>query len=442
MQNYCRKINMWYNFYENEEQTMILSLEFNNYRMFKDNNILSFSADTRIKRLLSNTNEILNRNVLKSLSLYGQNNIGKSNIVDLFSLIKGTFLGVENLEFNRRLFQDDPLCEISIIYKTSIDNSWMNYAFAYNSMTFEYIKEELNTVKFYETGLPHYNNIFTRNKTDNLYQILGQDYSELLAFLPSKKSLLYSLSLDNDKFSFLKPYLDSFNAFGNSIEVVHLFNIPIEKTIDILKSQDERKKQFVLSFVKNADLSVSDFFYNDDVQFLDSNTQQAINERALAGVGGLEQFKLYTKYGNTMVPSFFFDSTGTKKIEAIASYLYEAIVEGKTLIVDELDNGLHFKLSRAILSAFNSFANKKGQLIFTAHDVELITCKHMMRKDQIYFAFRDEELKSSLFCLKEASVEEGGPRTAEDLLKHYNRSEFGYVPAPNFLMDIAEYIKG
>ena len=95
----------------------------------------------------------------------------------------------------------------------------------------------------------------------------------------------------------------------------------------------------------------------------------------------LDQLKLFTKYHGNSVPSILFDSTGAKKMEAIASYVYETITEDKTLIIDELDNGLHFKLSRAILATFNSFANEKGQLLFTAHDLELISCKHMMRKE-------------------------------------------------------------
>ena len=63
---------------------MILELRFNDYKKFKDENVLSLSADTRIKRLGSNYVDVLNRNVLKSLSLYGQNNIGKSNVLVLF----------------------------------------------------------------------------------------------------------------------------------------------------------------------------------------------------------------------------------------------------------------------------------------------------------------------------------------------------------------------
>lgn len=411
---------------------MILEIKFNNYKMFKNENVLSFLADTRIKQLGSNYFNILNRNVLKSVSLYGQNNIGKSNLVNLFSLIKNLMLGVENLSFNREIFGDTQETNISITYKTDVDQNRMQYSFIYDSFKKEIIKEELNEIIFYGTGNSTIKNIYNRDYVEEKLLILGTEHLDLLKILPSKKPFLYCISLDNDIFNSLKIYLNSFVKFAESLEIIRLFNIPIDNTINVLKGSDEKKKKFVLEFVKHADLSIEDFFYNDKTNFKGKD-DEPITEKVLKEIDVIDQLKLFTKYGNKAVPSIFFDSTGTKKIEAIASYIYEAIVNGKTLIVDELDCGLHFKLSRAILSIFNSFANERGQLLFTAHDVELIASKLMMRKDQIYFSFRKDDLTSELFCLKDAPVKDGGPRSADDLLKHYNRGEFGYVPRPNFI---------
>lgn len=411
---------------------MILEIKFNNYKMFKNENVLSILADTRIKQLGSNYFNILNRNVLKSVSLYGQNNIGKSNLINLFSLIKNLMLGVENLSFNREIFGDTQETNISITYKTDVDQNRMQYSFIYDSFKKEIIKEELNEIIFYETGNSTIRNIYNRDNVEEKLLILGTEHLDLLKILPSKKPFLYCVSLDNDIFNSLKIYLNSFVKFAESLEIIRLFNIPIDNTINVLKGSDEKKKKFVLEFVKHADLSIEDFFYNDKTNFKGKD-DEPITEKVLKQIDVIDQLKLFTKYGNKAVPSIFFDSTGTKKIEAIASYIYEAIVNGKTLIVDELDCGLHFKLSRAILSIFNSFANERGQLLFTAHDVELIASKLMMRKDQIYFSFRKDDLTSELFCLKDAPVKDGGPRSADDLLKHYNRGEFGYVPRPNFI---------
>ena len=128
---------------------MILEIKFNNYKMFKNENVLSFLADTRIKQLGSNYFNILNRNVLKSVSLYGQNNIGKSNLINLFSLIKNLMLGVENLSFNREIFGDTQETNISITYKTDVDQNRMQYSFIYDSFKKEIINR-YNIINMYK----------------------------------------------------------------------------------------------------------------------------------------------------------------------------------------------------------------------------------------------------------------------------------------------------
>ena len=54
-----------------------------------------------------------------------------------------------------------------------------------------------------------------------------------------------------------------------------------------------------------------------------------------------------------------------------------------------------------------------------------------IKKDQIYFINRHNHV-ANLYCLKEAIVIDGGPREINDIIKHYNRGEFGNVPNPNF----------
>ena len=151
---------------------MILEIKFNNYKMFKNENTLSFFADTRIKRLSSNYFNVLNRNVLKSVSLYGQNNIGKSNVLYLLKLIRDLMLGAENIPFNRDIFGDSPRSDFSIIYKTDSDSNWMELCFTYDSFKAEIIKEELNEVTYYETGNCFKKNIEIQCERNIIYIII------------------------------------------------------------------------------------------------------------------------------------------------------------------------------------------------------------------------------------------------------------------------------
>ena len=130
------------------------------------------------------------------------------------------------------------------------------------------------------------------------------------------------------------------------------------------------------------------------------------------------------------MPSILFDSTGTKKIAALASYVLEALEQGRILVVDELDNSLHFKLTREIIAMFNNEMNKKAQLIATVHDVSLLDCRTLFRKEQIWFSHKDRE-HAYLYSLAEFSAGDDGIRETTNLVEKYKKGLLGALPMPD-----------
>ena len=416
---------------------MILEVGFNNYKMFKNESIISFKADKRTKYLLTNTVEQNNVATLKALAIYGPNNSGKTKLITLFRIIKNVLKGNENFDCNNKLFGDEAETSIYIIYNNLDNNGWIKYECTYDSEKKIFVKEKLSTITYYSNGSPFENTIFEKSIFDKRLIVNGEDDSKYLSILPNNKPFLYTINIEEGTFSVLKEWKDSLAKCSDDIEILTMIDVPIQKTIDALKSDDEKKHKFINAFVKAADLSVNGFEYGNDIKI---ETNGKIEEKVLHEYSEVvDTFKLVTTYGNNKVPSLFYDSTGTKKIEAIASYIYEAISEGKILIVDELDNGLHFTLTRAIVSAFNNMVNKKGQLIFTAHDLLLIDCKNLMRKDQIYFVSRKEE-SSYIMSLKLVTANGDGFREGDSLLKRYNHGDFGPIPLPNFIKEIIKLV--
>lgn len=416
---------------------MILEVGFNNYKMFKNESIISFKADKRTKYLLTNTVEQNNVATLKALAIYGPNNSGKTKLITLFRIIKNVLKGNENFDCNNKLFGDEAETSIYIIYNNLDNNGWIKYEWTYDSEKKIFVKEKLSTITYYSNGSPFENTIFEKSIFDKRLIVNGEDDSKYLSILPNNKPFLYTINIEEGTFSVLKEWKDSLAKCSDDIEILTMIDVPIQKTIDALKSDDEKKHKFINAFVKAADLSVKGFEYGNDIKI---ETNGKIEEKVLHEYSEVvDTFKLVTTYGNNKVPSLFYDSTGTKKIEAIASYIYEAISEGKILIVDELDNGLHFTLTRAIVSAFNNMVNKKGQLIFTAHDLLLIDCKNLMRKDQIYFVSRKEE-SSYIMSLKLVTANGDGFREGDSLLKRYNHGDFGPIPLPNFIKEIIKLV--
>ena len=415
---------------------MILDISFNNYRLFKGANDLSFAADLRTRKLLSNSVCRDNKNVLKCLGLYGENNGGKTNVVALIGILQSVLLGEQIRPINRSVFGDSPISDFSITFHDESGLGWLRYEVSYDSASGSYPRERMSSIKFYDNGAPLTRVVFEKDVAQKVLRLFGEDKSMYLNLLPVTRPFLYSVKTDEGEFASLSPYFDATRALAASIEIIRMYNIPIKKTLGVLKGTDSKQQDFIRSFVKSADLAIEDFSYEKKPFSQSDEENDEIAEEALAKYVDIQDaFRLATTYNGSKVPSFFYDSSGTKKIEAIASYVYESIVKGKLLVVDELDNGLHFHLTRAIVSAFNNLANEKGQLLFTSHDLLLIDCKNLLRKDQIYFIERDKEA-ARLFCLKEATVAEGGPREGGALLKHYQKGSFGKVPMPSFIKEI------
>lgn len=412
---------------------MILEIGFNNYKMFRNDTNLSFKADKRTKYLLSNVVDVENVSTLKALAIYGSNNSGKTKIIDLFKIIKLVLMGNENIICNNTIFNDSPETSIYIIYNNLDNNGWIKYEWVYDSIKKIFVKEKLLTITYYTNGKPYENLVFEKSIYDKMLVVNGVDQSKFLSVLPNNKPFLHTINVDGGEFSILKDWKESLIECSNNIEIVSMYNVPIQKTIDALKTGEKKELEFINAFVKSADISVKGFEYGKDVVV---NSNGTIDESALKNYNDIiDSFKLVTTYGDKKVPSLFFDSSGTKKIEAIASYIYDAILFGKLLIVDELDNGLHFTLTRAIVSVFNNMVNKKGQIIFTAHDLLLIDCKNLLRKDQIYFLSRNESV-SNIMSLKCITANGDGFREGDGLVKRYNHGDFVPVPLPNFVKEL------
>ena len=106
--------------------------------------------------------------------------------------------------------------------------------------------------------------------------------------------------------------------------------------------------------------------------------------------------------------------------------------KGKTLVVDELDSSLHFRITRAIVALFNNELNTKAQLVFTLHDISLLDCKTLFRKDQIWFAAKDSG-EAELYSLDEFSAQDGTRADTSDIAEQYRKGMFGAIPDPDLI---------
>lgn len=413
---------------------MLMEVRLNNVLAFNKPVVFSTNADMRTKKFISNVHQEDGHNIVKSTAIYGPNNTGKT------CLIKGIASIIDILLNNEphllpNLFTHNPICKLGIAFL--YDKKKYDYTITYDTQSEEIIYEHF-VHKFYdEYGNEKSDTLILKDIKKQEFKCIDPNVEPLMEVVANKALLCHAI--DTSKFSKLAEIKHIITEFARSIDIINMNNIPIDQTIKLLKNENNIQKK-VVNFIKQADVYLDDFKYAEadmDIK-LKKNGKAIADERALALPEQLlDQLKLISVYKGHPVPSMVFDSTGTKKIAALASYIIEALEKGRTLIVDELDSSLHFSLTRAIVALFNNELNDMAQLIFTVHDVTLLDCKRLFRKEQIWFVHKDEE-QVYLYSLADFTTANTGIRDSTNLLDKYKKGVLGALPDPSFFDSLLE----
>ena len=424
---------------------MLVSVRLNNCYIYDQEVEFSMRADMRQKRFSSNVVSGKNSNVVKTAMIIGPNNAGKTNLCRCIAGIKGILLN-QGIGLGKNLFSPNAITEFEIVFIEK-ENEY-SFTVKIDLSRSEFLYENLTQILYDKYKNKKETVMYIRDNISSEYVCADEKLSSLMRAM-GRNNLLFYL-LDTKQFAVLDEAKNVISSFASKIDIVDMNNIPIKKTIDMMKMTSDAKKRIV-NFVLNADLSLEDFRYLSDeelrISFENKQNGGEIKpqENALiASAPILEMLHLSSVYHGISVPSILFDSTGTKKIAALAGYVIGALEDGRILIVDELDNSLHMRLTRAIIALFNNDLNNKAQMIFTAHDVTLLDCKKLFRKEQIWFAYKDFE-GTYLYSLAEFTADKDGVRDTTDLIEKYKSGVFGALPEPDLfksLQEVTESVKG
>ena len=415
---------------------MLISLKVNNCFDYNSEIEFTMRADMRYKRFPNNVISRQNTHILKAAMLIGPNNAGKTNFVRCLRAIRNIMLN-EPHRLKSNLFVDNSVCELTVCF---LEDSEYVFRVCYDSETREFIYERFSQVTYDNHKNRKETDLYVRDSVQRVYLC---DDEQLKAIMPAtaKNNILIYL-LDASQFPVLEKIKQVITAFASRIDILDMNNIPIKRTIDMLKLPGTTQQRIV-NFIRNADLSLEDFKYASDDEIKievksGSSEDIAPQENSLKESAPLvEMLHLTSVYNGVSVPSILFDSTGTKKMAAIASYVIDALEKGRILVIDELDNSLHFKLTRGIISLFNNELNQTAQMICTAHDITLLDCKKLFRKEQIWFAHKDRE-SVYLYSLSDFTSERDRVRDTSDLIEKYKSGVFGALPEPDLFESLLE----
>lgn len=401
------------------------------------------------------------------ISIYGENGSGKTNIVELFKLLQQSIMSrATDIAMNKmpkefwkiqEEMSDQLPTEIRQIFQLSFnlkeyrmldeeEATEIEYGFKINNKDgFYYIKfddEIIEEKLYYMAGkqrayifqINKENNKITKNLNKNIF--INEKYNEELIDgidkYWGKYTFLSLLSFETIEKN--KDYIDN-NISKKIIEVIDriwLMTVHVDKGalkiipdgfVKVRKLNNIQKgivKKDKLPEIKKYENVLNIFFTQAYADI--KEVKYEINEK--------EDRIHYELYFNKMIggqiksiPSRL-ESDGTRRILNQFDTIIGSLL-GETVIIDEIDNGIHDVLMKNIIMSIKDEIT--GQLIITTHNTLLL---EVLPKENIYILSTDRNGNKMINSIKEYGIKIQKNNNARDL---YFKGVFGGIPTTNYI---------
>lgn len=167
------------------------------------------------------------------------------------------------------------------------------------------------------------------------------------------------------------------------------------------RDRDGRLKRFILHFLKASDFNISDIAIHEEEVSITPEMELVIkNTSAMPEKAKEEILKKSTLHSDEM---FFvhhtskgdkeldeeLESRGTKRYMGLATILYDLLVHGVILPIDEIESSIHYELLSYFIKVFLVNSKRSGQLIISTHDINLLD-EDYIRRDVIWFTDKND----------------------------------------------------
>jgi len=401
------------------------------------------------------------------ISIYGENGSGKTNIVELFKFLQQLTISKsidialnklpkEYFELQKKFIDSIPV-ELKKIWQLSLnleeyrtlnekEDTEIEYGFKINDIEgYYYIRFNTEIVEeklyyfavkqkaFYfkickeekEIKKELNKNIFNNEKykkelIDNIDKYWGKySFLSLLFYETAEKNQDYVITNTSQKiFNIIDKFL--------SMTIhVHMWDFKLmpdnimkqSKLID-LKSGNIRKDK--VNIIKKYEKVLNIFFTQAYADIKSVEYKFEDNDEKV----------YYELYFNKMIGgklksiSIDLESEGTRKIVDEFDTIIGAMM-GETVIIDEIDNGIHDLLMKNIIMSIKDEIN--GQLIITTHNTLLL---EILPKECIYILSTDYEGNKEINSIKDYGITIQKNNNARDL---YFKGLFGGIPTTEYV---------
>ena len=383
---------------------MLLEFSCSNFKSIKEKVTFSAIATDNIKneKYLKKFDDF---RVLHTSVIYGPNGAGKSNIFKGIGFMRD--LVIKSRENRPGEVLKQPTHKMAHDKKSEFNMQFIinNIRYAYefvlkdNLVDEEYLYyfEDKNPVKVFEReeGEVCLGEKFEKNKV--LLEIIENEIGDnkLLLSCIGDKSDIFEI---NNAFLFFKEYL-----------VIQNSDVKTERKNCIkVMMENEKMRELIISVFREFDSDIRDIKIESSGENLED-----------------KDIRIKFVYDEFETDLYKEESTGINKLFDLVLPIVESFINGKVMIVDEIELNLHRNIAYKIISLFNThLPNNSDQLIFTSHDISLLNL-NLFRNDQIWFAQLGKGRATELYSL----VEIKNIRADENIAKGYIMGRYGAVPS-------------
>ena len=438
---------------------MFIEFSVKNYRSFKEKQTFSMKAspydkDTTANEENTRPRQVGKLNLLPAAAIYGANSSGKSNLLSAMWTMQDIILSSSKTNSADRLRMDPFALDENYLNEPTefeatfyMDGKIYRYGFAYT-------QTEIKREWLYEKARIKEQALFTRNDGEiSISKNFKEGEGKESMASPNRLFLALVDFLNGEISKKVLKWFKHFNTISGTFN-----NNFRDYSIKLLLNNDA-KTSASKGFLKQMDLGFSELKPEEhpiDDNFFPAGLSQKIKEDYLKRHPNEMMLSLKSahtfqyKDGNKS-PRLFdseeMESEGTLKMLDLSGPIIDTLVNGYTLVVDELDAKLHPFLTKKIISTFNS---RKGnpnnaQLIFATHDTNLLN-NEILRRDQIWFAEKDRNYEATMLKrLSEIEMSDDGEfrKVRRDRIfeKDYFDKKYGALPEIGEEFDLIKAMK-
>lgn len=421
---------------------MLVEFSIENFRVFHTRQTLSLVVDSNASGQSHNsvikTGFSVAPDVHHQAGIFGANGAGKTSLVAAMSFMRH----IVQDSFSES--PDDLICEepISFKFEEESNPSVFELVFIDNDTLYEYgfsitrqkvLEEwlEARSVKAEEATC-----VFSREYDPTIVNdykwYFDPDYIDFgIEYWPEvtrPNALFLSVAVRLN----LKSLKNIYHWITKQVIFVNSLTLPLYRlqAARLIRSEEKYKTKFI-EYLRRLDIEIDDIIVNElkNVEGLSFvNKLESLNGKQLAQLQTGKTYEIFLvrldKERKRINIPLEKESTGVGVVFDMGGVVLTSIEKGQTVVVDEMNNGIHPLAFRELISMYDDTENctNSAQIIFTSHDVT-IPDYEIIDRDQVWLIERDSDQSSSLFSYSDTEDNSSTP-----FYKKYFQGQFGAIP--------------